>query len=480
MIPRTIPLFGLLLTGFFIVLWSPAQAGLLNIQEVKSAGGLTAWLVEDHSIPVLSMDFGFKGAGSAQDPQDRQGLARMASNTMDEGAGDLDSQAFQGELQNRVIALQFGATRDHFTGSLKTLTKNKDRAFALLQMALTQPRFDSEAIRRMSAANQSRIRSSLSEPDWIAARLQNDKAYAGHPYTMNSGGTLTSLSKISRSDLRNFHKTLLGKNNLVVAVAGDITPQELAIKLDETFGLLPAVTVPPVPDLTLQNQGKTYLYRQDIPQTVIEILQPGIAQTDPRYHSAQVLNFVLGSSGFGSRLTEEIREKRGLTYGIYSALNTMDHLDTLSVSSSTANANVAPLLSLIKTEFNRLKTAPVSATEITDAKNYLVGSLPLSLTSTDKISGLLLSLRLDDLPMDYLDRREKAIKATSLEDLKTLAQTLLTPEHFVTILLGNPPETHAGPPTPAQPAQKGKEKTPEKPQKTASGFEMIDTIPNVE
>jgi zinc protease len=416
----------------------PAQAGLLDIKEVTSPGGIKAWLVEDHSIPVLAIDFGFAGAGSALDPKDKQGLARMVSNTMDEGAGDLDSKAFQKELQNLVISFSFDADRDSFSGSLKTLSKNKDRAFELAALAITKPRFDQEAVDRMRAANQARVRSSMSEPDWMAARVLNDKAFEGHPYALNSGGTLSSLKKISAKDLKAFHKTMLGKNNLMVAASGDITPEELGKKLDEIFGALPEVKVPEVPKLELQNQGKIFLYTQDIPQSVVEIIQPGINRKDPQYQIAQVMNFVLGSSGFGSRLTKEIREKRGLTYGIYSYLYNLDHLDALSVSSSTANENAEEMLGLIKTEFDRMAMSPITDKELADAKSYLVGSLPLSLTSTDKIAGLLLSLQMDGLPIDYLDVREREITATSVADVSALSKKLLSPEHFVTVLVGKP------------------------------------------
>lgn len=411
---------------------------LLKIQEIKSPGGITAWLVEDHSVPVIAFEYAFRGAGSAQDPSEKQGLARMVSNTMDEGAGDLNAQAFQKELRDRVITLSFGADRDHFNGSLKTLTKNKDRAFELLALALTRPRFDAEAIERMRAANESRIRSSLSDPEWMAARLQNDVAFAGHPYAMNSGGTLSTLPKITAKDLQNFHKAMIGRNNLVIAVAGDITAKELAGQLDTIFGALPEVNTPEVADLSIQNQGKTFLYDHDSPQTIVEILQPGIKRDDPAYHTAQVMNFVLGSSGFGSRLTEEIREKRGLTYGIYSGLQTMDHAAALSVSTSTANASVREMLDLIRAEFERMKKSPVSGKELEDAKSYLNGSLPLSLTSTDKIAGLMLALRLDNLPRDYLDIREREIRAVDAGSLQKLAEKLLSPESFVTVLVGRP------------------------------------------
>lgn len=415
-----------------------AQEPLLDIKQVTSESGITAWLVEDHSIPVISIEFGFKGAGSKQDGNGKQGLARMLSNTLDEGAGDLDSQEFQKALRDLVISLRFSASRDHFTGSLKTLSKNKTRAFELTKLALTKPRFDKDPVERMRKANQSRIRSSLSDPGWMAARLLNDKAFAGHPYALNSGGTLSSLDDIKSTDLQKFHKNHIGHNNLVVSASGDITPEELSVVLDDIFGDLPEVALPEIESFELQNQGNVYLYRQDIPQTVIEIMQPGIGRDDPDFQTAQVMNFILGSSGFGSRLTEEIREKRGLTYGVYSYFYDLDHFKGLAVSTSTANANVAEMLELIKEEFSRMAAAPVSEKELSEAQSYLIGSIPLSLTSTDKIAGLMLSFQLDDLPIDYLDQREKTIRATTAGDIQTLAQRLLKPDSFVTILVGQP------------------------------------------
>ncbi len=415
-----------------------AKDSLLDIKDVTSEGGISAWLVEDHSVPVIAVKFGFRGGGARQDPENKQGLARMVSNTMDEGAGNLDSQEFQKELRDLVISLSFSASRDDFTGSLKTLSKNKERAFELTKLALTKPRFDNEAVERMRNSNQGRIRSSLSDPSWMAARILNDKAFEGHPYAMNSGGTLSSLEGISPDDLEQFHERYLGKNNLVVAVAGDITAQELAIVLDDVFGKLSAVEIPETDDLDIQNQGQVFHYEQDIPQTVIEIMQPGIGRKDPEYHTAQLLNFILGSSGFGSRLTEEIREKRGLTYGIYSYFYDLAHLQGLAISTSTKNENVAEMLKLIGGEFERMANNTVTDKELSDAKSYLIGSLPLSLTSTDKIAGLMSSLQLDRLPIDYLDQREEALKNVIAPDIQVLAQRLLKPESFVTILVGQP------------------------------------------
>ncbi len=425
-----------LLCAFSLLITSTAQATVLDIEEVTSPGGITAWLVQDDSVPVIAMDFGFKGAGSVQDPKGKQGLARMLSNTLDEGAGSLDGKEFQQALREKAISFGFSSGRDNFSGSLKTLTKNKERAFELAELALTKPRFDKEAVDRMREANLSRIKSSLADPGWKAARLLNDKAFADHPYALNSGGTLSSLQGITSKDLEKFHKRVIGKNNLYVAVAGDISAEELAETLDQIFGDLPDVELEPANDHEIKNQGTVFHYEDDIPQTVIEIMQPGIGRTAPEFQTAQVMNFILGSSGFGSRLTKEIRETRGLTYGIYSYFYSLDHLDGMAVSTSTANANVPEMLGLIKAEFERIKSEPVTDKELQSAKSYLVGSLPLSLTSTDKIAGLMNSLQLDGLPKDYLDTRNAEIEATTKEDVQALAEKLLDPAQFVTILVG--------------------------------------------
>lgn len=409
----------------------------LHIQNVESAGHIKAWLVEDHTIPVIALQFSFRDAGSKTNPADKQGLAQLASNTMDEGAGGIKSYEFQKALTDQSITLRFNVSRDDFGGQVKTLSRNKDKAFELLKLALTKPRFDTDPVNRMRASNQSRLKSSLSNPKWLAARLQNDRIFEGHPYALNSGGTLSSLANITPDDLRAFHKTL-GKNQLVIGVAGDITADELKLLLDDVFGGMPD-TQTSTPDMfTLQNTGKTYIYKQDIPQTIITISQKGVRHQDADYHAAKIMNFILGASGFGSRLMEEIREKRGLTYGIYSYFREYKETEALHISTSTVNEKTHKMIDLIHAEWDKMKDAPVSQKELQDAKSYLIGSLPLSLTSTDSIASILLSLQRNNLPIDYLDTRNTEIRKVTMKDIQNVANRVLDKNNFTTILVGNP------------------------------------------
>jgi len=421
------------------ILSFPAQASILQIQEVTSKNGVKAWLVEDKSIPVISVRFLFKGAGSVNDSADKQGLSQILSNTLDEGAGDLDSKAFQEKLNNHSISLSFSSSRDDFSGSLKTLSKYQDIAFDLLNLSLTKPRFEDDALTRMIESNLVRIRSNITDPEWMNARLTNAVLYQNHPYAFNSGGTLSSLPRIKSDDLRAKFKTQLAQDNLIVSVAGDMTKQQVLAMLDKVFGDLPKTAdIKKTEDIQISGLSTVTLYKQDIPQTIISMAVEGIKHTDPDYYAAEIMDFIFGSSGFGSRLTEEIREERGLTYGIYSGLSEMEHARVLSIGTSTRNDKVQEVINLTKQTMQDMVKAPVTDKELNDAKSYLIGSVPLQLTSTDRISGMMIGLMRDDLPMDYLETRAQRLKTISIDDVVRASQRLLKSENLKIILVGNP------------------------------------------
>jgi zinc protease len=411
----------------------------LDIQTLTTPSGIEVWLAEDDTLPIIAMAFTFRNAGAKQDLQDKQGLSILAASTMNESAGPYDNDEFLTLQNNNNISLFFASSRDDFGGTLKMLTRHKDLAFELLDYTINAPRFDEAPLERMRQSNLSRIRASLPNPNWRNARLLNEIVYEGHPYALNSGGTLTTLNNITRDDLLEFTKTRFSRDTLKVSISGDINAEEAIAAIENIFGGLPQTTdLPTIDDITVQNQGKMVLHPKDMPQTLISIVQNGVGRDHPDYYKAMVMNYILGGGGFGSRLTTSIREERGLTYGIRSGLSNMDHIKTLRISTSTKNNAVPEMLGLIREEFETMRNAPVSDLELSDAKAYLIGSMPLKLSSTGAIAGLMLGMQRDGLPVTYLDERAEKIDAITIENIQNVAQTLLNPENFTIVMTGAP------------------------------------------
>ncbi|WP_353858765.1 pitrilysin family protein [Azospirillum formosense] len=438
-IPKRV--FGACLFLFVFAVTAPAatSAWAIEIKRVVSPGGIEAWLVEDHKVPVIALEWAFEGAG-ASDPKGKEGLANLAARTLDEGAGPYDSQAFAARLQDNAIALGYDAGRDAFGGSLRTLSDRRDEAFELARLSLAEPRFDAEAVERMRAAILSSLRRDQADPNYVARRLFYSTAFAGHPYGEEIRGTLESLPAITPDDLRGFVKGNFGRDRLVVAAAGDITPEDLGRALDHVFGALPATASnsATIPDVEPKGLGETLVATRPTAQTVMLMGQPGLKRSDPDWYAATVMNYVLGGGGFGSRLMEEVREKRGLSYGVYSYLIPMDHSALVMAGGNTVNAKAGQALDIMRQEWKRMAEQGVTDEELADAKTYLTGSFPLQLGSTQAIAGILLQVKRDKLGIDYLDRRDAFINGVTQADVQRVAKRLLDPNRLLTVLVGRP------------------------------------------
>jgi zinc protease len=294
------------------VLIQPDKAlAAAKVQHVVSPGGIEAYLISEPAIPFMSLSMRFKG-GAIGDPEGKEGLANLISGLLDEGAGDLDSQAFRTKLEDLAIRLSFDAGRDAFTGDLKTLTENRDRAFELLRLALNEPRFDAEPLDRLRGQIQAGLRRRSQDPDYLASRNWFETAFAGHVYARPVEGTTESVQAITPDDLRTFVDGRLARDNLLIGVAGDITAKELGPLLDHAFGPLPEKSVPIDPARIEPKGAGTVIVRQDVPQSKVLFGQTGLDRDDPDFYAGYVTNHILGGGGFTSRLTNEIRELRGL------------------------------------------------------------------------------------------------------------------------------------------------------------------------
>jgi zinc protease len=266
--------------------------------------------------------------------------------------------------------------------------------------------------------------------------------YPGHPYGRPVNGTIPSLRAITLADLRQFIKSRVGRDQLLVTAAGDITPAELGPALDKIFAGLPAKAAPfQVPNVTANATGQTITIPLAIPQTLILMGEPGIERTDPEWFAGQIVNYALGGGGFSSRLMEDVRgagAKRGLSYGFGSNFVPYEHSGLVLASGSTKNATAGEVLDIVKTEFGKVHDDGITETEMNEAKTYISGSFPLSLTSTERLAATLMQLRVYNLGIDYLDRRDAQIDAVTLADTKKIAEQLLDPAKLTTVMVGQP------------------------------------------
>lgn len=433
---------------FTCILLFPTAASALTIERVVSAGGIEAWLARNTSVPVLSVEIAFRESGSAMDPKGKEGLAYLASGLLDEGAGDLDSQAFRQALEEDVISLSFDAGRDTFTGSLKTLRKNHEKAFALLRLALSEPRFDSEAVERIRNQVLTTLAHRADDPDAIAQRTWLSTVFPDHTYGQPRRGTEESVKAITAKGLQGFVDQNLVREKLVIGVSGDITSDELASLLDHAFGALPK-RQPKAFSLEkteVRGKGKVVVIEKPIPQSIVVFGQAGVKRNDPDYYAAYVMNYLLGGGGLNSRLSKKIREERGLAYSVYSYLYPLDQAGLLVGQVATRNDRVGESLKLVRAEWKRLSEERVTEEELRDAKAYLTGAFPLTLDSTNRIAGVLVAIQLNDLGIDYIDRRNEYIEATTVADIARVAKRLLKPELLDVVVVGQPEGLAATPP----------------------------------
>ena len=426
--------FGLLIVIYFFS--TSAVSQVIKTERVVSLGGIEAWLIRDHRNPIISLRFAFRG-GAALDPAGKGGLASFVSSLLDEGAGDLDSIAFQQTLEDKAIRLSFDAEKDTFGGHLQTLTRNRDEAFHLLKLALIKPRFDIEPMERIRAQTLVGLRREKEDPHTVAARALFGGLFPNHPYGRPSDGTEKTVTGLTVKDMGIFIRERFGRNNLIIGVVGDVTPDILGKLLDETFSELPTKAAPwKVTDVEPVFSGKTWFINKNVPQSTIIFADAGLKREDPGFYAALVMNHILGGGSFTSRLYTEVREKRGLAYSIYLSLYPFDASALTIGGSGTANGQVGETLEVIKNEWKRMAEKGVSEMEMIDAKRHLTGAFPLRFSSSGRIARILVSMQLANLGIDYLEKRNSYIEAVTEEDIRRVSKKLLNTNRLMTVVVG--------------------------------------------
>jgi len=427
--------------GLVLVVGWTAPSFAVTVQEIKTPKGLTAYLSEDHTTPVIAISFGFRG-GSALDTDAKLGLSNLAASTLDEGAGDLDSFAFQSALEDRAIKLRYSASEDEITGTLVTTAPNAQKAFELLQLSVSKPRFDAEPVERMRRQIMVGIQSQIENPNFIARQKLYQTMFGAHPYAREDEGTLATVKGLTADDLRTWVKSRFARDRLIIGASGDITAADLAKAIDMIFGALPAtsglnVTLPPA---TVSTKADIVRVQKNLPQSVIFIGQKGIMRADPDWYAAQLVDYVFGSGSFSSRLMDEVREKRGLAYGVSTALAPYQAGAAMLCSVATRADQAETSLGIIKAEWKKIHDEGPTESELQDAKDYMVGAWPMRFTSTSSIADMLYAVQRDHLGIDYIDKRNTLIQGVTLEQAKRVARSLYDPEGLSVVVVGPTPK----------------------------------------
>lgn len=429
----------ILFAALFICLSVPQNpAYAMNIQKVKSPGGIEAWLVEEHAIPLIAMRFGFLG-GTTQDPEDKTGAAYFVSGMLDEGAGPLKSTEFQERVEELAVKMSFNAGRDVFTGNFTTLSERRDEAFELLRLVLNEPRFDQDATDRIRGQIIAGLKFDENDPKKVASKEWFKLAFKGHPYARPAKGDAGSLNAIQPEDLKAFVGRIFAKDNLKIGVVGDIDAKSLGTLLDKVFGTLPEkAELTSIPEATPPYGPKRKVIQMKVPQSVAQFGHSGIKRKDKDFVPAYVLNHIIGGGGFASKLMEEVREKRGLAYSVYSYLSPFEHGAAYLGGVATKNNAVGETLEVIQSVFSSMEKNGPTKEELENSKRYLTGSYALRFDTSSKIASQLLWIQIEDLGIDYIDKRNGLVEAVTLEDIRRIARRLIKADAFIITIVGQP------------------------------------------
>ncbi len=418
------------------LLASPLSAEV-NIAEVTSPGGIKAWLVEEHGIPFTALEIRFRG-GTSLDAPGKRGATTLMASLLEEGSGNLDSRGFAEARDDLAAKLRFDANADMVTVSAQMLTENRDAAVALLKQALIDPSFDQDAIDRVRGQILSLIDNKATDPSDIASETFAAMTYGDHPYGASELGSKQSVNALTRDDIRAAKAATMTRDRLYVSAVGDITPAQLGALLDTLVGDLPATGAPLPPRVEARFTGGTTVVDFDTPQSAIQFGQPGLKLSDPDYYAAFVLNQIIGGSGFTARLMDEVREKRGLTYGVSSDLVTMDLGEGWMGALASSNDKAAEAIKVIRQLWSDVAANGVTQAELDAAKTYMTGSYPLRFDGNDNIAGILVGMQMESFPIDYPAKRNSLIEAVTLADVNRVARERMQTDKLTFVVVGKP------------------------------------------
>ncbi len=427
----------LLLVLILIPSLALAQVNIKEFYTKKSK--VKFWLNEDKFLPIVAINIIFKNSGTAYDPKDKLGLAILTTSLLDEGSGDLSDIEFKKKLEEYAIQMDFGVTKDYMFINIKTLSKNLAATLDLLEKVLISPDFDNKAIERSKNQAIARILSLQEDPGYLALNGIYKGIFKTHPYAHPINGTIENIRNITKADLQKYVRNNFTKDNLIISVAGDAEEKNISALIDQTLDLLPTTKnkLSELPVIQYNNKPELISISKPLPQNTILMGFKSVKRTDPDYYAAYITNYILGGGGFESRLMKNLREKNGLVYSTSSDLDLFQQSGIMVLSAATRKTDYKKTKNLMNEILEDAKKGNFSEVELNMAKKYLTGSFPLQLITNTNIAQVMNSMQLNNLPIDFIQKRDSFINGVTLATLNSLAPKLLDNKNMVTVIVGS-------------------------------------------
>ncbi len=415
-----------------------AYAGEPLGKRIVLENGMVLLLAERHDIPMVTVNMTI-GAGNLAEPADKPGLASITASLLMQGTATRTAQDISREIDFVGGSMSVSGGSDYASAGLRILTKDLRKGLELLTDVLMNPAFEQSEIDRKVKETLAEIQRQKEEPESVASQAFDKAVFGDHPYGRTNDDVSGYLPKLTRGDVVDFYKGFFGPNNVVVAIVGDVTEKEIVPLLTGCFKnwkrsvkSVPAHAAPPKLD-------KPAVIRIDrnVTQASIAMGHGGIARGNPDFYAVMVMNYILGGGGFSSRLMDNIRDNRGLAYDVHSSFSAQKEPGAFEVWIQTKNESANEAIAEAFKEIRRIQTEPVTDKELVDAKAYLTGSFPLRMDTSAKIAGMLGSIEVYGLGLDYPQKYPGLIHAVTRDDVLRVAKKYLRPDAMAIIVVAN-------------------------------------------
>ena len=418
-----------------LIFFSNFASANLNIQHWELSNGARIYFIENHDLPIVDINVDFR-AGSVKDTKQKSGLASLTNHMMVLGSGGVNEEDLANQFIDLGAQLNSSFDQDKSGFSVRTLTEKRSEAIDLLTLVLHKPNFDKDILEREKKRYIASISQSETMPGSIASKAFNKALYGEHPYGLSSSGEVETIRKISKKDLNNFYKNNYFSNELSIVIVGDISrkeAEELGNKI--SLGFTQSKIASPIP-LVKEVKGQDITISHPAKQAHLYYGAPIIKRGDPDFLTLYLGNYILGGGGFVSRLTQVIREDRGLAYSVYSYFMPFIEKGPFQIGVQTKKNQVDQAKKLIeKTVAEFIKDGPTSD-ELKRAKDFMIGGFPLKLDSNKSILEYVSMMAFYKYPLDYLDTFTKKIDKISVEEIKSVFQRRVDMSKFSTVIVG--------------------------------------------